>query len=1044
MNSLKKQELRKCVVALAAFLGISGASLALGQQADAQTNTVPVQILGINDFHGALSTTGSYYGAGGTKVSNCGTAALMAGYFNQAETDFKTANPNGVSMRVQSGDMVGASPANSGLLQDQPTMRILQQMKFKIGTLGNHEFDEGLGEFNRILTGGKPAADAGFYDIVYKYNNDYTPEQLKGGFELVIANVKEKATGNIPFGWKPYEIVNVGTEAEPINIGVIGVVTQEIPNLVLAEHHQDYNFTDPATEIANYAKVIRETEKVNAIVVLGHTPSVQEGDNGVTGETADIITKVNQIDPDNSVDAFFAGHNHQYTDGVVEKTRVVQSTSQGKGYIDLQGTYDKDAKDFVGTPGASVNPVRPNVNTDKEKYDKAPAADTAVQAIVADADTRVKEVTEEKIGDAAKAEDISRDVNELGESAAGNLITDGQVYMAHKNGIPADFAMTNNGGIRADLKVGADGSITWGSAQAVQPFGNIMQIVEMTGEQIRTVLNQQTLSWTYDDKAEKFNSSGYFLQAAGLEYTVTDNATSEKTKGPFTVKTLTKSDGTPIDPNTTYKVVINDFLFGGGDGFKEFENAKLVGAMDPDTETFINYIKDKTAEGKKISASIEGRKVTVEQFKPIYEAEKQKFDSLIPTNYAAGSWDTYKKALENFNKVVNNPDSSAKALKDARKDVETAAAELVDLTELQSLYGAEKKKFDSLKDKKDDYTVDSWNAYDKAILNADSVLGNSGSTKEDVKKAIEELATASKNLKTKLDAAKAALTALLEQEKAANRDKNNYTADSWNKYVKAKTAAEDAATNGTEEAKVIAAQEDFETAISNLVDVSKLKNLYDTEVQADRKATDYSTDTWDVYKKARDAAKVVLDDTDAKQTEVDKAYDDLDAAIKNLKTQAQADKETTQAKLKEAIQKAKDSLREKDYTSSSWSIYQAALKTAEDLLNNPNATTEQLEKALSDLQTAINGLQKLSPNPSDDNKGGNNQGGGATTKPSSNTTKKSFPSSTTKKTTTGSAEKSDNKSYPKTGAVVSLIPMAIGAGLIASAGYIYKKRQEEE
>ena len=199
---------------------------ATAKAAKAADTTIPVQLLGINDFHGALSTTGSYYGADGSKISGAGTAALLAGYFNQAESNFQTAHNNeGKSLRVQAGDMVGASPANSGLLQDQPTMRILNNMNFSVGTLGNHEFDEGLGEFNRILTGMKPDPASGFYDIVTQYNNDYSQDQLKGGFDLVIANVKEKDTGNIPFGWTPYTVKNVGTEAEPINIGFIGVVS---------------------------------------------------------------------------------------------------------------------------------------------------------------------------------------------------------------------------------------------------------------------------------------------------------------------------------------------------------------------------------------------------------------------------------------------------------------------------------------------------------------------------------------------------------------------------------------------------------------------------------------------------------------------------------------------------------------------------------------------------------------------------------------------------------------------------------------------------
>lgn len=601
------------------------------------STTVPIQMLGINDFHGALSTTGSYYGANGSKVSGAGTASLLAAYFSQAESNFKQTNNKGKTLRVQAGDMVGASPANSGLLQDQPTMRILNQMNFDVGTLGNHEFDEGLGEFNRILTGTKPDPDSEFYDIVKNYNNDYTQDQLKGGFDLVIANVREKNTGAIPYGWEPYTIKNVGTTADPINIGFIGVITTEVPNLVLAQHHQEYTFTDPADEIAKYSQEL-VGKGVNAIVVLGHTPSVQGEGESVSGEAADIMKKVNQVNPDNSVDAFFAGHNHVYTNGVVESTRIVQATSQGKGYIDLQGDFDTDTKDFAETPKATVNPVDPNGSV---------TPDSTIEAIVSDADNRVKEVTEEKIGTADKAESITRTVNELGESPVGNLITDAQVYMAKKNGEDVDFAMTNNGGIRDDLKVKEDSSITWGAAQAVQPFGNIMQIVEMTGQQIKNVLNQQN---------EK-----YFLQVSGLKYTV------EKNDATSVVKEMKKADGTPIEADKTYKLIINDFLYGGGDGFSEFTTAKLTGALDPDTETFIGYIKDLEAKGEKVSAAIEGRKTLAAIDPAKEETEKIKAETTF-NDYREGDQALTGQTIPNGKVTITPAKSRALAQGTADKD----------------------------------------------------------------------------------------------------------------------------------------------------------------------------------------------------------------------------------------------------------------------------------------------------------------------------------------------------------------------------------------
>lgn len=537
--------------------------------------TIPLQLLGINDFHGALSTTGTAY-IEGTAYRGAGKAALLASYLNLAETNFKTTNPAGTTLRVQAGDMVGASPANSGLLQDEPTIRALNNMNFTIGTLGNHEFDEGLAEYNRILTGTPP--EPGQFNSI---TENYTHEASKT--EIVIANMTDKNTGAIPFGWKPYTVKSVEANGESVKVGFIGIVTTEIPNLVLKKHYENYNFLNEAETIATYSKELRD-QGVNAIVVLAHVPAVSTN-QVVSGEAADIMNQVNAIDPANSVDAFFAGHNHQYTNGVTGQTRIVQSTSQGKAYIDLKGELDPETQDFVATPNAEVSPVIPNA---------AITEDAGIQSIISEADALVATVTAEKIGTAIDAQDISREVNDHKESAVGNLVTDGQRFIANQLGYQVDFAMTNNGGIRADLLVQPDKSITWGAAQNVQPFGNILQVVEMSGEQIERVLNEQ-----YDEGGK------YFLQISGLSYVYTDNEDAEQ---PAKVHQIRKEDGTRLDPNATYRVVINDFLFGGGDGFKTFTEAKLVGAVDPDTETFISYIKAQEAAGQAIDAKVTGRK----------------------------------------------------------------------------------------------------------------------------------------------------------------------------------------------------------------------------------------------------------------------------------------------------------------------------------------------------------------------------------------------------------------------------------------------------
>ncbi len=108
-------------------------------------------------------------------------------------------------------------------------------MDVEYGTLGNHEFDEGLDEYNRIMTGEAPK-EGQFNEIV----DNYTHEAAKQ--EIVIANVIDKETGEIPYGWKPYAIKTIPVNDKEANIGFIGVVTTEIPNLVLKKNYEQYTF----------------------------------------------------------------------------------------------------------------------------------------------------------------------------------------------------------------------------------------------------------------------------------------------------------------------------------------------------------------------------------------------------------------------------------------------------------------------------------------------------------------------------------------------------------------------------------------------------------------------------------------------------------------------------------------------------------------------------------------------------------------------------------------------------------------------------------
>ena len=97
----KKIALKSGLLAMVAGFSLAAGNVYADQEA--------IQILGVNDFHGALDTTGSAYMPDG-KVSKAGTAAQLAAYLDDAEKSFTSDNPDSTSLRVQAGDMVGGCP----------------------------------------------------------------------------------------------------------------------------------------------------------------------------------------------------------------------------------------------------------------------------------------------------------------------------------------------------------------------------------------------------------------------------------------------------------------------------------------------------------------------------------------------------------------------------------------------------------------------------------------------------------------------------------------------------------------------------------------------------------------------------------------------------------------------------------------------------------------------------------------------------------------------------------------------------------------------
>jgi 5'-nucleotidase len=136
----------------------------------------------------------------------------------------------------------------------------------------------------------------------------------------------------------------------------------------------------------------------------------------------------------------------------------------------------------------------------------------------------------------------------------------------------------NPGGIRADLTAAqssygeAPGDVTFSEAFTVQPFSNYLVSLTLTGAQIKALLNEQ---WS------GLNSgSPKILQVSeGFKYTYSGTTLGEVTL-----------NGSPLDDNASYRIVTNNFLQGGGDGFPTFPKGTDVYYGGLDIDAFASYL----------------------------------------------------------------------------------------------------------------------------------------------------------------------------------------------------------------------------------------------------------------------------------------------------------------------------------------------------------------------------------------------------------------------------------------------------------------------
>ena len=448
---------------ISCFLACAAAVLALPATASAKPTDIDVQLLGINDFHGNLEPPA---GSGGTILPAPGQSTQLAGgaaFLAKHIRDMRATNPN--SLVVSAGDLIGASPLLSAAFHDEPTIEAMNQIGLDLNAVGNHEFDEGEAELLRMQDGGcHPTDTAG---TCKGEGGTFGGAQ----FDFLAANVVRRSDGTPLFA--PYAI----EKFDGVKVGFIGMTLEGTPDIVSPSGISNLRFLDEAETANRYAEELRDVHGVRAIVVLLHeggVPTPFAGINAcnVSGPIVDIVNRTSQ-----EVDLFVTGHTHQPYNCVLDGRPVTSASSFGRLVTDIDFKLDRNTKDIKDV----------TANNQIVTRTVAPALD--INALIQRYTTLVAPIRDRVIGRSTAVIPRSTAADNGDESPAGNLIADAQLAASSSPSTGgAVAAFMNIGGVRADFPAG---DITYGAAFAVQPFGNNVTTITLTGEQLYTMLKQQ-------------------------------------------------------------------------------------------------------------------------------------------------------------------------------------------------------------------------------------------------------------------------------------------------------------------------------------------------------------------------------------------------------------------------------------------------------------------------------------------------------------------------------------------------------------------------
>ncbi|MER7797024.1 choice-of-anchor I family protein [Microbacterium sp. NPDC096154] len=478
--------------------------------------TTEVSVLTINDFHGRVSANGDEAGA-----------AVLAG----AVAHYRDENPN--TLFASAGDNIGASTFTSFIADDNPTIDALSAGGLDVSAVGNHEFDQGFSD----LTG----------RVLPRYEEK---TGLPGGDFALGANVYRKGTTDPAL--QEYAIREVGG----VTVGFIGTVTSDTTTLVSPAGIADIEFGDQLEAANRVAAELTASGEADVIVLLTHSGSAGEDCAAMASEDSEYGALLRGASDD--IDAIVSGHTHQLYGCEIGGRPVIQAHQYGTTLGALDIVVDSETNELISIDGSTVDLVDDSGDEPVANF----PADPTVADIVAAAEAEAEVLGSQPVGRISG--DILRGGSPAGsdrgvESAMGNLVADVYLWAASEyenygGAEPAQIALMNPGGLRDDLLFKGDGTVTYADVAAVQPFGNTLVTLALTGEQLEQVLEEQ---WQPGAERPKLHLG----VSDGFAYEYVEDA--EPGEHIISMSYL----GEEIEPTDELLIVTNSFLAAGGDGF---------------------------------------------------------------------------------------------------------------------------------------------------------------------------------------------------------------------------------------------------------------------------------------------------------------------------------------------------------------------------------------------------------------------------------------------------------------------------------------------